>query len=120
MLKAKRRSLVEELAKEEQAIKDLELKKQKAITDAAKAEVDRKLAEVEEAKNKSEQELAKAQQELARAQAAQRLAESGKSDDAARLLGQEVKSYKGLIIGGIILVTLAAGFGVYKLLTRKK
>lgn len=119
-LERERKNLIEEIKKEEQALIDQEILKQKAAADAAKAAVEKALAEIEAAKNKSAQEQAKAQQELAKAQAAQQLAESGKTDDAARLLGQDVKSYKGLIIGGIILGSLGAGFIIYKMLAKKK
>lgn len=112
--------IVEEMKKEEQYLKDQELLQQQQQTEAAKAAVEKALAEIEAAKNKTAQEQAKAQQELAKAQAAQQLAESGRTDDAARLLGQDVKSYKGLVIGGIILGALGVGFVVYKMLAKKK
>lgn len=112
--------VIEEMKKEEQYLKDQELIQQQQQTEAAKAAVEKALAEIEAAKNKTAQELAKAQQELAKAQAAQQLAESGRTDDAARLLGQDVKSYKGLVIGGIILGALGVGFVVYKMLAKKK
>jgi len=112
--------VIEEMKKEEQYLKDQELIQQQQQTEAAKAAVEKALAEIEAAKNKTAQEQAKAQQELAKAQAAQQLAESGRTDDAARLLGQDVKSYKGLVIGGIILGALGVGFVVYKMLAKKK
>jgi hypothetical protein len=124
-----KKTVIAEMIKEEQYLKDQELLQQQAATKAAQAAaekaqalIEKAQAEIEASKNKSLQEQNKAQQELQKAMALQRLVSDGDKDAMKIALGQgaSVKSNKGLIIGGIIIGALGVGFIVYKMLAKKK
>jgi len=117
-LQKERATLIEEMLKEQQYLKDQEFLQQQQATAKAEAATAKALAQVEAAKYKSEQEKQKAAKELEIARTAQRLADKGDAQSSRILMGiLEPKSYKKtIIIGGIVLVASGVGFGMYKLL----
>lgn len=115
----RRDALIAEREKEEQYLRDQELKQQQAATEAAQKAVEEAQAAVEKAKGESAAALAKAQQELAKAEAAKQLAQSGDMEAQRILLGQSSgRNYKPLIIGGIAVIVLVGGFIIYKMIKK--